>query len=143
MVETCGDEEHRLYPFDPSTAAAAIYAVVFGILTVGHLFRMFRSKQWFMSIMVVGSGCKSIPLNADRHTDLPHSRSWRLRCPADEHQQTVYLGDIHSTIPPDSPSTLNILGQCLHDSWEDNQSSPRRSLVPNPPDLVDKDLRHW
>ncbi|KEF61859.1 uncharacterized protein A1O9_03430 [Exophiala aquamarina CBS 119918] len=55
MVETCGDGEHRLYPFEPSTAAAAIYAVAFGILTVGHTFRMFQSRQWFMSILVVGS----------------------------------------------------------------------------------------
>jgi hypothetical protein len=71
------------YHFIPSAAAGGIFATMFGMLAAGHIFRMVQSKQWFMAAIVVGSGCKSIPLYARSDTNFPDSRSRWLRYPRD------------------------------------------------------------
>lgn len=55
----CDNGDLNLYKFIPSIAAASIFAILFAVLTLAHLVRMIRSKQWYLTALVVGGGCKS------------------------------------------------------------------------------------
>lgn len=50
---------HYLWQYLPSRPGGIAAAAVFGILTLGHLFRMFRHRMWFCIPFVVGGICKS------------------------------------------------------------------------------------
>jgi hypothetical protein len=47
------------YHYQPSMAAAALFVALFGIVTVAHVYQMFRSRTWFMIPFVIGGFCKS------------------------------------------------------------------------------------
>ncbi|KAI9366991.1 RTA1 like protein-domain-containing protein [Aspergillus egyptiacus] len=49
-----GFENWRAYYYDPSMAAAAIFIVLFGIVTALHTYSMFRTRTWFFIPMVLG-----------------------------------------------------------------------------------------
>ncbi|EXJ76031.1 uncharacterized protein A1O5_00539 [Cladophialophora psammophila CBS 110553] len=51
---SCPNGETSQYEYLPSTAASVIFIIVFGTLTVGHIFLMIRGKQWFMAAFIVG-----------------------------------------------------------------------------------------
>ncbi|KAK5043550.1 hypothetical protein LTR84_011410 [Exophiala bonariae] len=52
----CENGKLNLYEYEPSIVAAVIFAVIFAALTAGHVFRMIRSRQWFLTALVVGGG---------------------------------------------------------------------------------------
>ncbi|KAI8650744.1 hypothetical protein NCS57_01409100 [Fusarium keratoplasticum] len=50
-------ETHNGYPlwrYLPSLPAAIVFVVIFGILTIGHAWKMFRHRMWFCIPFVVG-----------------------------------------------------------------------------------------
>ena len=47
----------KLYRYVPSLAAAVVATVVFGSLSVAHIFRIVRNKTWFCVPFVVGGLC--------------------------------------------------------------------------------------
>ncbi|KAI8650077.1 hypothetical protein LRP88_14838 [Fusarium phalaenopsidis] len=50
-------ETHNGYPlwrYVPSLPAAIVFVVIFGILTIGHAWKMFRHRMWFCIPFVVG-----------------------------------------------------------------------------------------
>lgn len=52
-------EDLNLYKYYvPSLAAAVIFTVVFGVLTVAHVVLIVRTKRKFPLIVVVGGLCK-------------------------------------------------------------------------------------
>lgn len=51
-VEPHGD--YYLWEYVPSLPAAAVFTVLFSILTFAHFFRMFKHRLWFMLAFTVG-----------------------------------------------------------------------------------------
>lgn len=47
------------YRFEPSTAAAVIFIVLFTVVTVVHIFQMARTKTWYMIAFCLGGVCMS------------------------------------------------------------------------------------
>jgi hypothetical protein len=56
-----GFENWEAYLYDPSTAAAAIFIVLYGIVTALHTYHLFRTKTWFFIPMVMGGYCQFSP----------------------------------------------------------------------------------
>jgi len=48
---------YYLYHYVPSIVASAIFAVLFAMITIGHFWRMFRTKTWFVTAFVIGGIC--------------------------------------------------------------------------------------
>ncbi|KAL4975929.1 RTA1 like protein-domain-containing protein [Aspergillus desertorum] len=49
-----GFEGWKAYLYDPSMAAAAIFIVLYGIVTALHSYHLFRTRTWFFIPMVLG-----------------------------------------------------------------------------------------
>jgi hypothetical protein len=49
---------YPLWRYIPSLPASVVFAVIFGILTGGHFYRMIRHRMWFCIPFVVGGLCK-------------------------------------------------------------------------------------
>jgi hypothetical protein len=50
------EEDH--WPYNPSIAAAIIFALLFGAFTIFHAFRLFRTRTWFCIPLVIGGLCE-------------------------------------------------------------------------------------
>jgi hypothetical protein len=59
--------EFTFYYYDPSLAAGAIFAVLFGLTTVLHLYQLLRTRTWFMVPFAIGGVCMFL----NRHLSLP------------------------------------------------------------------------
>lgn len=46
------------YNYAPSSAAAIVFVFLFAINTLIHLWRMIRSKAWFLIPFLIGGFCK-------------------------------------------------------------------------------------
>jgi hypothetical protein len=46
------------YYYDPSTAAAVIFTVLFGLNSLLHLYQLVRTRTWFMIPFAIGAICK-------------------------------------------------------------------------------------
>jgi hypothetical protein len=47
--------EYVLWPYTPSVAGGAIAAIVFALLTCGHVFRLVKNRTWFCIPFVIGA----------------------------------------------------------------------------------------
>ncbi|KAH8590092.1 RTA1 like protein-domain-containing protein [Bisporella sp. PMI_857] len=58
MVECIADyrntSEFSLYRYDPSVAAAVIFAILFAITSILHLVQMYKTKTWYLTALIVG-----------------------------------------------------------------------------------------
>lgn len=45
------------WSYNPSPAAALLFAILFGIATIYHIFIVFRRHVWHFLPLVVGGGC--------------------------------------------------------------------------------------
>ena len=52
-----------LYHYDPSLAAACVFAVMFGVSTLLHIFQLLRRRTWYFIPFVVGGTCKPSPIS--------------------------------------------------------------------------------
>jgi hypothetical protein len=52
--------EFTFYYYDPSLAAGAIFAALFGLTTFLHLYQLLRTRTWFMIPFAIGGVCMSI-----------------------------------------------------------------------------------
>lgn len=50
--------EWSFYRFEPSTAAAVFFCVVYVLTTSLHIFQLVRTKTWYMTAFVIGGLCK-------------------------------------------------------------------------------------
>jgi hypothetical protein len=50
--------EFKLYQYDPSVAAAATFAGLFGVLAILHGYQLAHYHPWFLIPLFVGSVCK-------------------------------------------------------------------------------------
>ena len=48
------------YRYEPSTEAAAAFAVLFGITTLLHGFQMFKSRTWYLTALICGGISETI-----------------------------------------------------------------------------------
>lgn len=48
---------YELYHYAPSIAAAAIFIIIFAILTGIHTYRMIRTRLWFCLPFTIGGIC--------------------------------------------------------------------------------------
>lgn len=63
--ETSTDTEaYALFPYDPSKVGAILFAVLFGLSTIYHLFQMIRGRAWFYTAFVIGSISTSLLLSS-------------------------------------------------------------------------------
>ncbi|KAI4671230.1 uncharacterized protein J4E88_009263 [Alternaria novae-zelandiae] len=54
--DTSTDKEaYALFPYEPSKVGAILFAVLFGLSTIYHLFQMIRGRAWFYTAFVIGS----------------------------------------------------------------------------------------
>ena len=51
-------ETADLFEYDPSVAAALIFAVLFGIATFIHVYQLIRTRTWFMLAFLIGGICQ-------------------------------------------------------------------------------------
>lgn len=51
---------YYLWHYLPSIPGAAIFAVLFAVLTALHAWRMFRNKFWFCIPFLIGGICESL-----------------------------------------------------------------------------------
>lgn len=58
-----GGYDFALYRYTPSLPAAITATAIFGILTVGHLWRMLRSRTWFCLPFAIGGVCEFLPFS--------------------------------------------------------------------------------
>lgn len=56
-----GLDTFQFYYYTPSTAAAAIFIVIFGLTTALHGWQMFRTKTWFLIPFLIGGCCMPSP----------------------------------------------------------------------------------
>lgn len=73
MARPCNPDyvnaEWSFYRFEPSTAAAIFFCVIY-ILTTGiHAVQMVRTKTWYMTAFVIGGVCKFENMNQGRHSN--------------------------------------------------------------------------
>lgn len=54
-----GYEGWTAYEYYPSMAAAVIFIILFGTVTLLHTYHLFRTRTWFFIPMVIGAYCKS------------------------------------------------------------------------------------
>lgn len=54
------DEEFTLYHYEPSLAAAVIFAACFGLSTAWHGWQLVRWKAWYFIPFMVGGICKQL-----------------------------------------------------------------------------------
>ncbi len=52
---------YALWHYIPSLPAAIIFAVLFGVVTVAHGWKMFATRMWFCIPFFVGGICKCSP----------------------------------------------------------------------------------
>lgn len=50
--------DYYLWHYLPSIAAAAIFAVIFAILTIALLWRMCKTRTWYFTAFIIGGLCK-------------------------------------------------------------------------------------
>jgi hypothetical protein len=48
----------RYYYYSPSTAAAILFIVLFGLTTILHSYQMIRTRAWFLIPFCIGGACK-------------------------------------------------------------------------------------
>jgi uncharacterized membrane protein len=51
--------EFVFYYFTPSTVAAVIFTVLFGLSSLLHFYQLVRTRTWFMIPFLIGAICKS------------------------------------------------------------------------------------
>jgi hypothetical protein len=54
-TSTGRDAKTGLFPYAPSEIGAILFAGLFGLSTLYHLFQMIRGRAWFYTAFVVGS----------------------------------------------------------------------------------------
>lgn len=65
--DDAGGYDFALYRYTPSLPAAVTAAVIFGILTIGHFWRMFWSRTWFCLPFAIGGVCELSPFALYQH----------------------------------------------------------------------------
>lgn len=50
--------EYKLYDYNPSEAAAIVFAGVFAVTTLAHVFQMIRKRTWYFTPFIIGGLCK-------------------------------------------------------------------------------------
>jgi hypothetical protein len=67
--------EHRNpYKYTPSGAAAMIFLCCFAIVTIWHIFTIFRRRVWYFTPLAIGGIRKSSSTShPNRHSDPWHS----------------------------------------------------------------------
>lgn len=53
-TSTDGGVDYALYRYTPSIPAAAVFAVIFLVLSILHLLRLFRNRTYFFIPFIVG-----------------------------------------------------------------------------------------
>jgi hypothetical protein len=62
MVES--KDKFQFYHYNPSTAAAVIFVVLFAVVTLFHTFKVFQKRTWYFIPFLIGGYCKyCLPLN--------------------------------------------------------------------------------
>ncbi|KAL2444211.1 hypothetical protein ABEF95_015908 [Exophiala dermatitidis] len=57
LKPVAGTDDVYLWKYLPSIPAAAVFLVLFSVVTAAHLWRMVRTRAWFCSVFAVGGIC--------------------------------------------------------------------------------------
>lgn len=63
----------KLYHYDPSFVAAAIFIALFALSALVHIFQLARARTWYMIPFVIGCLCKFNPTSYPRSTTDSHT----------------------------------------------------------------------
>jgi hypothetical protein len=55
-----GQGKFVFYHYDPSLVSAIIFATLFSVTTMIHIYQMSKSRAWYMTTLIVGGICKYI-----------------------------------------------------------------------------------
>ncbi|KAK1624864.1 RTA1 like protein-domain-containing protein [Colletotrichum phormii] len=70
--------EWSFYRFEPSTAAAVFFCVVYVLTTGLHIFQLVRTKTWYMTAFVIGGLCEVIGYAARAQNTTQEPGCWTL-----------------------------------------------------------------
>ncbi|KXH36166.1 RTM1 protein [Colletotrichum nymphaeae SA-01] len=70
--------EWSFYRFEPSTAAAVFFCVVFVLTTGLHIFQLIRTKTWYMTAFVIGGLCEVVGYAARAQNTTQEPGCWTL-----------------------------------------------------------------
>lgn len=123
------------YHYDPSLAAAVIFAVLFGISAVWHAFQLVHTKTWYFIAFLIGVLCKFHYISRNTVRVLTQCYSWGGRvfiasgkCGRDPELVNSSLYN------PDSPSfvsTSPLRSFDIHGTWSDYESFGSWPFVSN------------
>ncbi|OLN81855.1 Protein RTA1-like protein 8, partial [Colletotrichum chlorophyti] len=82
MARACNpnyvDADWSFYRFEPSTAAAVFFCVVFVLTTALHVVQLVRTKTWYMTAFVIGGLCEVIGYGTRTKNTLEDPGCWSL-----------------------------------------------------------------
>jgi hypothetical protein len=58
LVAREDDGTFKLFKYHPSTAAAVIFLVLFGLTTLLHFYQMIRTRTWYFIVFCLGGLCQ-------------------------------------------------------------------------------------
>lgn len=56
-ITTDLEEYYKYYHFRPSLAAACLFAILFGVSTLWHMFLIAKRKTWYFIPLLIGGIC--------------------------------------------------------------------------------------
>ena len=62
-------EGFEYYRYDPSMAAAILFAILFAFTTIVHLYQFVQTRTWIMIPMLVGGLCKFLHISFAKQHD--------------------------------------------------------------------------
>ncbi|TDZ32996.1 Protein RTM1 [Colletotrichum spinosum] len=82
MARACNPDyvngDWSFYRFEPSTAAAIFFCIIFVLTTALHLFQMVRTKTWYLTAFVIGGFCEFIGYAARAKNTVEKPGCWTL-----------------------------------------------------------------
>ena len=57
------------YRYDPSMAAAILFAILFALTTIVHLYQFVQTRTWIMIPMLVGGLCMLLDMSFAKYPD--------------------------------------------------------------------------
>ena len=102
MTIECPNGQPSQWEFLPSVAVSVFWIIIFDLLTLGHVIRMIRGKQWFMGVFIGGGLSKShqrpvhapkasiISSNTDSSQQWKSQDSWSDLWPITTHATTTW-----------------------------------------------------
>lgn len=107
-----------LYRYLPNEPAAILFVVLFGLATIFHFWKLFRTKTWFFIAFCIGGICKMYHQTSLNLADIPTSRGSWLRWTRCQCYAVTRLGShaIHHSVVADPCRPGLVCSEHVHDA---------------------------